>query len=466
MKTDSRDAMKAYVVTLGCPKNLVDSEATVTILRRAGCTMTDDPAEADLLMVGACSFLDSSWRETVEEVERLAAFKDGPDKRLVLMGCLPRHRGEDLEASLPAVDHFVPTGAHAVLPDLIASWRGGTARARTVDAEGIDRFSAFEGRDLLTAPHTAYVKVAEGCNRRCAFCAIPAIRGRQITRPTDSIVREVDDLVARGVREVSLLAQDIVAYKDAGRGFADLVEAVSATGVEWIRIYYFHPAGIDARYLERVFALPGVVPYLEMPVQHASSAVLSRMRRSHDRAHLERLLGDLRRGVEGLVIRSEVIVGFPGETDDDFAELVEFAGEMQFDSLGIFPYSREPGTEAAAMDGQVPESLIRSRVEELTSAQEAIGFGARARFIGTRQRILVDREIAAAEVYGDAGGRCGHAGRFYGQAPDVDGEVFVEGDVRTRVGDFVDVDILDAGAYDMTGRVAPVDAGTAPVLEE
>ncbi len=445
--------MKVYLVTLGCPKNLVDSEATVTLLRRAGCDVIDDPADADLLMVSACSFLDASWQETLDEVERLTAYKKR-GRKLVLMGCLPKHRSEDLETTLPAVDHFLPTGAHGELPRLVREWQAGAAVSRRIDATGVDRFAAFEDRDLLTAAHSAYVKVAEGCNRKCTFCAIPTIRGRQETRPLDSIVREVDGLVARGVREVSLLAQDIVAYNDRGRKFVDLVEAVSATGVEWIRIYYFHPAGIDADYLGRVFSSPAVVKYLEMPVQHASDEILRRMKRSHDRAHLHELIAGLRRDVPGLVIRSEVIVGFPGEGESEFDELKGFIEEIQFDSLGIFPYSREPGTDAAVMDGQVQAARVHSRLEELNSLQEAVAFGARARFGGTTQRVLIDRVVEADEGVFEG---CRHAGRFYGQAPEVDGEVFVQGGGGhdhddLSVGDFVDVEIVDTGAFDLMGR--------------
>jgi ribosomal protein S12 methylthiotransferase len=444
--------MRVYLVTMGCPKNLVDSEAAVTLLRRSGCTTVDDPARADLLVVNACSFLDSSWRETVGEVERLAAFK-GAGKRLVLMGCLPRHRGEDLEATLPDVDTFLPTGGHGKLPELIESWRAGVPMRRCIDVEGLDRFTGFEGRDLLTPPHSAYVKVAEGCNRACSFCAIPVIRGRAQARSVDAVTREVESLLERGVKEVSLLAQDVVAYSDAGKKLPDLVASVAATGVEWVRIYYFHPAGIDVEYLARLFDHPGVVPYLEMPVQHGASSVLRRMRRSHDRPHLERLLGDIRRALPELVIRSEVIVGFPGENEREFGELKELIAQFQFDSLGIFPYSREPGTEAGDMDGHLPPELIRARHEELSSLQEALSFGARARFLGTRQRVLIDREVEDPREGGADG--CRLAGRFYGQAPEVDGEVFVAVDETTqgRVGEFVDVEIVDAGAYDLVGRV-------------
>src|SRR5712672_1648687 len=198
-------SMKAYIVTLGCPKNLVDSEATASVLRGSGCEVTGDPAAADVLLVGACSFLDSSWRETVEETRKLSRYKrGGKKKRLVLMGCLPKHRSENLEAELPWVDHFLPTGAHARLTEMMSAWSEGTPLERTLALGDADRFAGFETREVLTASHTAYVKVAEGCNRKCTFCAIPLIRGHQVTRSADSILPEVHNLVEQGVREVTL----------------------------------------------------------------------------------------------------------------------------------------------------------------------------------------------------------------------------------------------------------------------
>src|SRR5262245_10953650 len=246
--------MKAYIVTLGCPKNLVDSEATASVLRRSGCDVTGDPAAADVLLVGACSFLDSSWNETVEETKKLSRYKRGAKKkRLVLMGCLPKHRSENLETELPWVDHFLPTGAHGRLAEMMSSWERGSPVERMLARGDSDRFAEFETRELLTATHTAYVKVAEGCNRKCTFCAIPLIRGRQVSRSADSIVREVDNLVARGVKEVTLLAQDIVSYRDGATRFPDLVNRIAATGVDWVRILYVHAAGLGMSNIETLF---------------------------------------------------------------------------------------------------------------------------------------------------------------------------------------------------------------------
>lgn len=441
--------MKAYIVTLGCPKNLVDSEATASVLRKGGCEVTGDPGAADVLLVGACSFLDSSWRETVEETKKLSRYKRGSKKkRLVLMGCLPKHRAENLEADLPWVDHFLPTGAHARLTEMMLAWNDNAPLARTLALGDADRFAGFEERELLTASHTAYVKVAEGCNRKCTFCAIPLIRGRQVSRSADSILREVDNLVHKGVREVTLLAQDIITYRDGATRFADLVNRIAATGVEWVRIFYVHPAGLELRHIEPLFAHPSVCRYLEMPVQHSSTRILDRMQRSYDRPHIERLMADVRGAFPDVVIRSEVIVGFPGETEPEFEELKHFLGEFAFDSLGVFPYSPEPGTQAPALDGQLHPELIRERASEITELQEALSFAARSRFQGATLRVLIDRELDADES------GAGHAGRFYGQAPDIDGEVFVTGD--TRPGEFADVRVTATDVFDLCGEVIPV----------
>jgi ribosomal protein S12 methylthiotransferase len=293
------------------------------------------------------------------------------------------------------------------------------------------------------------VKVAEGCNRRCSFCAIPKIRGRHEMRPVPDIVGEVEGLVDRGVREVTLLSQDLVSYGSGGSDFADLVEEVVKTGVDWIRLFYLHPAGLSLRRVERLFRHESVVRYLEMPIQHVSDRLLERMRRSHDRKRIENLIADVRRAFPGTVIRSEVIVGFPGETDDEFEELVEFVNEIRFDSLGIFIYSPERGTEAAGFPDAVGEEVARHRAGELNSVQEAVSFGVQAARVGNTFDVLVDRRCGPEEHAGGA-----VAGRFYGQAPEIDGEVFVAKGAA-GVGEFVRVQITDCGVFDLTGVQIP-----------
>jgi len=448
--------VKVHLVTLGCPKNLVDSEATLSLLRRSGCDSSNDPAGADVLVVNACSFLDSAWQETIEETRRLARFKRG-SKRLVLMGCLPKHRSEDLEASLPWVDHFLPTGAHARLPEMVAAWQAASPVVRTVARGEESRFAAFEDRELLTPSHTAYVKVAEGCNRKCTFCAIPTIRGRQESRAADSIVREVENLVARGVHEVTLLAQDIVSYRDpAGTRFHQLVDRIAQTGVEWIRIFYIHPAGLEVDYVARLFEHKQVCRYLEMPVQHSSTRLLESMQRSYTREHVEKLVTDIRSAFPDVVIRSEIIVGFPGETEAEFEDVKAFVGDFAFDSLGVFPYSPEPGTKAASFDAAIAGAIVSDRVGELAAVQEAASFAARARFRNQVLPVLIDRETD--EKVGPR-----FAGRFYGQALEIDGEVYVTGDAR--VGEFVDARVTHTDVFDLYARVVPDRRGSSRVTE-
>jgi ribosomal protein S12 methylthiotransferase len=261
-------------------------------------------------------------------------------------------------------------------------------------------------------------------------------------------VREVDHLVSKGVREVTLLAQDIVSYRDGATRFPDLVNRIAASGVDWVRIFYVHPAGLELRHIEPLFTHPSVCRYLEMPVQHSSTRILERMQRSYDRPHVERLLAAVRSAFPDVVIRSEVIAGFPGETEAEFEELKQFLGEFAFDSLGVFPYSPEPGTQAPALDGQLHPELIRERASEITGLQEALSFAARSRFQGAHLRVLVDRALEADENGG------GHAGRFYGQAPDIDGEVFVTGDAT--IGEFAEVRVTETDVFDLCGEVIPV----------
>jgi ribosomal protein S12 methylthiotransferase len=440
--------MKAYITSLGCPKNLVDTEASLTLLQGEGCTLTDDPGEADVMIVNACSFLDAAWQETVEEVERLSLIKqnDG-SKKLVLMGCLPKHRKEDWRGQLSHVDRFVPAGEHSRLPSLVRAWRNGGNASESSQGVTFDRFAGFERRTLLTPAHTAYVKIAEGCSRMCSFCAIPKIRGKMVSRPIRSIVSEIEDLCDNGVKEVSLLAQDITSYYSDGRRFGDLVSAIAATGVDWIRIYYVHPGSLTLDLTRRVFEHPSVCHYLESPIQHASDRILKRMRRSYTRASLEELFTGIRKEFPDARVRSEVIVGFPGEEDSDFEELKRFVEEVEFASLGIFVYSPEPNTPAAQLDGVVPDSVKNERAAELSDLQNAITFGLHNAERGEVHKVLVDRSR-------DDSLRDGYpyAGRYYGQAPEVDGEVLLKGDGLV-IGEFVSAGITDADVFDLRGEV-------------
>jgi ribosomal protein S12 methylthiotransferase len=438
--------MKTYFVSMGCPKNSVDMEAALTLLLRAGHEITDDPEAADLLLVNSCSFLESAWRETVEELERLARFKRRyGGKRLVLMGCLPKHRKIDLAKTMPDVDAFLSPGEHGLLPGLLSELRpDGDAPAASRDP-----FAGFEGRSLLTPAHTAYVKIGEGCSHSCDFCAIPIIKGPMLSRSPSSILREVEGMVETGVREITVIAQDPASYRWEDHRLPGLLETLARTGIDWIRVLYLHPASIRIDELLRIFEIPQVCRYLDVPVQHASNRLLSRMKRGYKLEYVERFLGEMKRVFPDIVLRSEVITGYPGESEDDFEELKSFITRAGFSTLGVFSFSPEPGTAAFDSSDTVPPAVQAERYSELVSVHEAFAFGIHSERIGSDLKILADRPLSEAE---DESGGCRFAGRYYGQAYEVDGEVFLRGDA-VETGQFVMARIVDATVFDLIGEV-------------
>lgn len=437
--------MKLYFVSLGCPKNNVDMEATVSLLSRAGHETVADPESADLLLVNACSFLESAWNETLGELETLAAIKRrGGNKTLVLMGCLPKHRRIDLRKTLPDVDIFLPPGAHGALPGMIGHRSGSASPV----SRAADPFAGYEGRILLTPGHTAYVKIAEGCSHTCEFCAIPAIKGPMISRSPDSIRREVEDLVRRGVREISIIAQDPAAYNAGGCRLPDLLDSLAVTGIDWMRLLYIHPASVKMDDLARIFEIPQVCRYLDIPVQHASDRILARMKRGHRIEAVARVLEEIRRIRPDVVFRSEVITGYPGESEDDFELLKEWVESAGIATLGIFVFSPEPGTPAFDREDLVPPEVSAGRHAELVSAHEAFAFGFHSGYIGRILDVLVDRTLEASAPGGD---ECRSAGRYYGQSLEIDGEVFLRsGDFPP--GRFVTARIVDATIHDLVGE--------------
>jgi ribosomal protein S12 methylthiotransferase len=442
--------MNVFLVTLGCPKNTVDAEAALSLLKRAGHSVVSDPAAADALVVNSCSFLQAAWQETVDQAAELAVVKKGdPNRKLILMGCLPVHQGRDFRAALPEVDAFLPSGRHGQLPEMIDQLFSGVAGSELVKPVDHDPFAGYQSRELLTPAHTAYVKLAEGCNRTCSFCAIPVIRGPLNCRRPAAIVAEVEEHLNRGVREVNLIAQDVLSYQSDGHRLPDLVAAIAATGIDWIRIFYLHPASLSLDIVERLFEFDNVCRYLEIPIQHASDTVLSRMRRSHRSRQLETVLGGIREGWPETVVRSEVIVGFPGETEADFDVLSQFIETARFASLGIFPFSLETGTAAAALGELVPDAVKALRVEELQSQQESISFEYLTSYIGRTITVLVDRRIDREEgIFSN----CKFAGRYYGQALDIDGEVYLRGN-NAVPGSFVTACVVDADIHDMMAEI-------------
>jgi ribosomal protein S12 methylthiotransferase len=461
--------MKVGLISLGCPKNLVDSEVMLGLTREAGHELTPDPSSADVLVVNTCAFIDSAKQESVDAILEMAAHKKtGSCQRLIVTGCLAERYRESLRAEIPEIDAVLGTGE---VPDIVRAI-GGTAAAaseaspltfyRSPAAESRGRnaqplreppayiYDADTPRWLATPRHYAYVKIAEGCDYKCSFCIIPTLRGHYRSRPEDSIVREAERLAERGVRELLLVSQDTTFYGvDRGdRGaLARLLRRLNGVaGLGWIRLLYLYPTTIDDATLSAMAESEKVCKYIDLPLQHASNPVLKRMKRPGTRQSYEMLLARIRSRVPGVALRTTFIVGFPGETEADVEALTEFVSEQAFDHVGVFTYSHEEGTSAHALENDVPERLKQARRRRVMSLQRR-GVQRRQRGrVGERVRVLVDGPSGEHELVVKA--------RLATQAPDIDAAVYLtECDPSScHPGDFTDVTIVGAREYDLIGR--------------
>ncbi|MCK6556157.1 30S ribosomal protein S12 methylthiotransferase RimO [Candidatus Binatia bacterium] len=436
---------KVYLQSLGCPKNLVDSEVMLGLVARDGGEVVLDPAAADVLIVNTCGFIGDAKRESIDAVLELARLKrEAPEKRLVVSGCLVQRYGSELQAAMPEVDAFLGTGDFTRLPELLAG-------ARFPDA------SAYGGAAHvlpdLTVPRvrtgqffSAYLKVSEGCDHRCSFCIIPKIRGRHESRPLEAVVAEATALADDGVVELNLIAQDLTAYgRDRGDGttLARLLRALCRIeGLRWIRLLYNYPRYITAELLDTIATEDKVCPYIDMPLQHVSDSVLRRMRRERDGAAVRALLRRIRGRLPGVAIRTAFIVGFPGETEADFDALLEFVREARCARVGVFRYSREEGTAAAALPDQVPAAVARRRYDRLMRTQAGVARELNRSLVGSVQSVLVCGDDEQGRTYG----------RLPTQAPEIDGVVYLAGG-RAPAGAIVKVAVTGAGTYDLAGRV-------------
>ncbi|CAN5915439.1 30S ribosomal protein S12 methylthiotransferase RimO [soil metagenome] len=415
--------MKLGFITLGCDKNTVDSERYLAQLADRGAEYTDDLSQAEVIVINTCGFIDAAKKESLDAIIQAGEHKAaGVCKAVVAVGCMvQRHKGE-LEEALPEVDLFLGSSEmDRLLPEL--------------EARGLidDVPSLHPGVRLFTGdtPHIRYLKVSEGCDHGCAFCAIPLMRGRHRSFAMDEVIREAQLLEAQGAREVNLVAQDLAHYgRDRRDGFTlpELLESlVQETSIPWLRMLYLYSSGITPRLLEVMAAQPRILPYLDMPMQHASDAVLARMRRPERQRTIRDRVQKVRAVVPDLAIRTTCIVGFPGETDEDFAQLMGFLEETQFERVGAFTYSPQDGTKAAEMVDDVPESIKRQRLERLMELQRQITAERYERFIGRTARTMVDRVVD-----GEA------QGRTVWQADDVDGIAFVQGAEHLAPGTIID----------------------------
>ena len=437
-----------HLISLGCPKNTADSELMLGALVRAGFEVTMDPQQAQVLLVNTCAFIEPAKKESIDAILAAAEVKkNGAGKRLVVAGCLSQRYGSELREQFPEVDIFVGTGNFLDLPELLR--RSERPELRPIPYTGAAHLlpSADAPRVRTGDPFSAYLKVSEGCDHRCAFCIIPKIRGRHESRALDDLVEEARGLAASGVREINLIAQDLTAYGrdlEPRASLAALLHRLAPVdGIQWIRLLYCYPNFVTDELLAAIASLDKVVKYIDMPLQHADDAMLRAMKRERSADALRSLLGRVRAAIPEVALRTSFIVGFPGETDAAFATLVDFVREQQFDRVGVFTYSREENTAAYGLADQVPEAVKRRRRAELMEVAAEISLA--------KNRGLVGREIEVM-VEGAAPGRATRLrARTSAQAPEIDGMVLLSGEAEP--GEIVRARIERASTYDLHGRI-------------
>jgi ribosomal protein S12 methylthiotransferase len=436
--------MKVHFTTLGCPKNQVDSELMLGMLTAAGHEITDRADGADCLVVNTCAFIDRAREESVNTILELAQLKErGRARALVVTGCLTQRYGGDILAEIPEVSAILGTSDLHRIVEVVGQAEG---RQNWVTAAPPGYLYDAATPRLLTGrlPY-AYVKIAEGCDMGCTFCAIPQFRGKHRSRPLGDIVAEVKSLAGRGIQEAILVSQDTLAYgRDLpGNGdIADLLLALSDTAMPWIRPMYLHPAHVNDRLIAR-WAKARVVPYLDMPVQHGDDGVLRAMRRAVTARRMKDVVGQFREAIPGLTVRTTVLVGFPGETPAAFDNLLAFIEDVAFDRLGVFTYSAEEGTPAAGMADAVPAEVMAERAALVEETQDRLAWPRQKALYGTRQTVLVDGKSADRAFPFE--------GRMAGQAPEIDGVVLLR-DRRLIPGRFADVRIVEVDGYELVGE--------------
>jgi ribosomal protein S12 methylthiotransferase len=450
---------KIGFISLGCPKNLVDSEVMMGQLKKHGYELTTTRENADVIVVNTCGFIQSAKEESINTILEMAELKDTANlKRLVVAGCLVERYRQDLLNQLPEVDAVLGTSeiekiVAAVDPAAVAAQDAAFVTSNAWMTRGLPTYLYDENspRLLATPRHFAYIKIAEGCDHTCAFCAIPQMRGNYRSRRAGSILREAEQLAAQGVKELILISQDSTQYGlDLGikDGLADLLRSLARIdGIEWVRVMYTYPNSLSDATLAVMAQESKVCNYLDMPLQHASASVLKQMRRGGNRQLLEKLLTRVRQFVPDITLRTTFIVGFPGETEEDFEELMRFVRDIEFDRVGVFTYSDEEGTHGYGIDGKVPARAMRSRRAKLMREQARISKRRNKALIGRRFKALLEGVSQETELLLQA--------RLESQAPEVDGHVLIN-DVpegfNSQPGEFVEIEITEAHEYDLVAR--------------
>ncbi len=448
------DKTKVGMVSLGCPKNLVDSEVMMGLLTREGYELTADSSSAEVLVVNTCGFIDSARQESVDTILEMASLKQsGNLKKLIVAGCLVERYKDELQREIPEIDACIGVNE---LGDIASVVDRGRKRlpiySDLASAPELFLYDETTPRLRATAPYTSYVKIAEGCDHTCAFCIIPRLRGQFRSRSPESILREVEILAAQGVREIVLISQDTVQYGNdlaLRDGLARLLDSIARVeGIEWARFLYCYPTGISDELLRVMAERENVCNYFDIPLQHVSRSLLARMRRGGGRDVYERMFERIRERVPGVALRTTFIVGFPGETEQDFEELLDFVRAVKFDHVGVFTYSDEEHSAAFDLDDKVDHKTAKRRERHLMKEQAKIVRRKNRAMIGTRVKVLLEGKSRQSDLLLE--------GRMQSQAPEIDGSVLIndlpEGSTA-RPGDFVTVEITEAADYDLIGRI-------------
>lgn len=433
-----------FISTMGCSKNLVDSEMMLSILKKHDITKTEAIEKADIAIVNTCGFIESAKEESINEILDIAAYKHtGNLKYLIVTGCLSQRYYEQLKEELPEVDAFLGTTSFELIYQTIDALEHGKAESVIYDTSY--KIQMNSERELLTEGYTAFVKIAEGCDNFCTYCIIPKLRGNYRSRKIEDVIKEVESLAKQGVKEIILIAQDTTKYGLDIYGKKEisklLRELNKIEDLKWIRFLYSYPEDIDEELVIAVKECDKVCDYFDMPIQHISNNILKKMNRKTDKAHIEDTVAMIRKHLPDATLRTTLITGFPGERDEDFAQLLDFVNAAEFDRLGVFAYSKEEGTPAALMEDQVEDSIKEARKNQIMQAQQKISFEKNQKMLGKTLMVLIE-DIEEEGIY---------TGRSCKDAPEIDGLIYIHTKTSHKAGDFVNVKIKDAMEYDLIG---------------
>lgn len=445
-------------VSLGCARNQVDSEVMMGLMRNAGYEIVKDPQAANVLVVNTCAFIDSAKQESVDAILDMAQYKvAGECEKLVVAGCLSQRYREELSVEIPEVDLWVGTGEFPKIVELL-KLTSGVMQTKNVRGELISQTPAYlyddhTPRVLTTATHSVYLKISEGCHHQCAFCVIPQLRGPHRSRPLDSILEEAKRYIGMGTKEINLIAQDSTAYGSdltPALNLAALMKAMGdLEGDKWVRLFYTFPHTFTDELVELYRTHPSLCKYVDMPIQHVDEDILKTMRRAATIRHIPRVLEKLRTAVPDITLRTTLIAGFPGETDAQFTKLLRFVEEGHYDHVGCFAYSKEEGTEAAKLEGQVPDEVKQERLAAIMSAQADVAARKNAAKVGKTFRALIEGPSEETDLLWQA--------RIESQGPEIDGLTYINDDsgVALTPGQFATVEITEAHTYDLVARIVP-----------